>query len=248
MNADPAPVPKSLAARVSAIIPVYNGERYLAEAIDSVLAQADVPVELIVVDDGSSDSSLRIAEGYETRVRSLRQDHRGAAAARNLGISAARGDCFAFLDADDLWTTDKLALQLHALDADPGLDMVFGLVEPFKSPELDAATSASLFCPAGAMPGHTAVSMLIRREAFARVGPFSESWKIGEVVDWYSRALEAGLRSLMLQRVVVRRRLHSRNTGQTQRADYRDYARILKAALDRRRRAASAAQPSKEQP
>ncbi len=221
---------------VSVVIPVYNGERYLAEAIESVLGQLYRPLELLVVDDGSSDGSAEVAGRYDTCVRLIRAPHEGLAAARNRGAEAAEGFYLAFLDADDLWTPGKLPLQVARLQSDAALDAAFGAVEHFYSPELDQAARGAIACPVGAMPGYHAGAMLIRREAFRRVGPFQTCWQVGEFIDWYLRAQEAGLVSVMLPEVVMRRRLHATNLGLRARAARVDYARILKAALDRRRK------------
>ncbi len=99
---------------VSVIIPVYNGERYLAEAIGSVLAQTYTPFELIIIDDGSSDNSSGIARSFK-EVRYYHQSNQGVAAARNAGISFAHGGFIAFLDQDDIWMHDKLSVQMDYL-------------------------------------------------------------------------------------------------------------------------------------
>src|SRR5262245_16865951 len=124
---------------ISVIIPVYNGERYLAEALVSVLAQTHPPTEIIVVDDGSTDTTAQIAQRYAPRIHyhfRPRGAVSGAAAARNHGAYLAQGDYLAFLDADDVWLPDKLRLQMAAFAHDPALDQVFGHVQQFISPEL----------------------------------------------------------------------------------------------------------------
>src|SRR6185503_15656269 len=105
----------STPAAVSVVVPTHNGERYIAEAIDSILAQTVPPAEIIVVDDGSIDEGPRIARSYDAPVSVLHQANAGAAAARNTGIAAATQPYLAFLDHDDLWTPRKLELQLAAL-------------------------------------------------------------------------------------------------------------------------------------
>lgn len=222
--------------RISVIIPVYNGERYLAEAIESVLAQTYRPIEIIVVDDGSTDGSADVAQRFPPPVRYRFQPHSGAGAARNRGIGMAQGSFFAFLDADDLWMEDKLMCQTITFGNDPELDMVFGHVRQFHSPELDGNTGKRLRYPAEIMPGYSHVTMLITREAFLRVGPFETKWQAGEFIDWYSRAMEKGLKSVMLPEVVVKRRIHAAHQGIHERRSQADYIRILKAFLDRRRK------------
>lgn len=108
---------------VSVIIPCYNTAPYLREALDSALAQTPPPLEVIVVDDGSTDDSAAIAGSYGPPVRVVRQANRGQAAARNRGIAEARGDWIALLDADDVWLPQKTARQFEALE-EAGRDVV----------------------------------------------------------------------------------------------------------------------------
>jgi glycosyltransferase involved in cell wall biosynthesis len=222
---------------VSVIMPVYNGERYLEAAIASVLAQTAPAGEIVVVDDGSTDRSPEVAQSFGPPVRCAREPHTGLPGTLNRGVELARGAFLAFLDADDLWMADKLAHQLGALGANAHLDAVFAHVEQFVSPELDPSLAPAI--PAGheTGPAYLAGTMLIRTEAFHRVGPFDRRWQIGNFGDWYLRAQDAGLEHLMLPHVLLRRRLHRENMGVSQRASRGDYARILKSALDRRRRA-----------
>src|SRR6187549_3720033 len=105
---------------VSIIVPVYNGERYLRAALESIFAQTYRPLEVIVVDDGSVDDSGVIAQSFP-EVRYIRQENQGVAAARNHGIETARGEFYAFLDQDDLWTPEKLTVQISYLLNDPDL-------------------------------------------------------------------------------------------------------------------------------
>src|SRR5215216_1764150 len=106
--------------KVSAIIPTYNSARYLTEAVDSVLAQTVEDVEVVVIDDGSTDETELLMRGYGSRVRYLRQQNGGVARARNRGIEESRGQYVAFLDADDVWVPNKLERQVAALEKGPG--------------------------------------------------------------------------------------------------------------------------------
>src|ERR1700759_16151 len=128
------------------MIGVYNGAPYLGEAIESALAQDYDPLELIVVDDGSTDGSADVARTFP-QIRVVRQENAGNGAARNRAVEEASGQLYAFLDADDRFTPGKLRRQKAALDADPGLDMVFGHVREFLSPDLDEEVRASLRPP-----------------------------------------------------------------------------------------------------
>ncbi len=219
------------APRVSVIIPTYNRAAYLAEALPSVFSQTLGALEVIVVDDGSTDATAALLRRCtDPRLRVAAQARRGAAAARNRGVLLARAPHLAFLDADDLWQPNKLALQTAALAAAPGLDMVFGYYEDFH----DAAAGGAV---RPAAPGYSSGTLLVRRAAFLKVGLFATAWRVGEFIDWYGRAAEAGLTSALRPEVVLRRRVHAANSPRTAR---QDYAGVL-AALHRRRRAAEVA-------
>jgi glycosyltransferase involved in cell wall biosynthesis len=222
---------------VSVMIGAYNAAAYLPDAIESVIAQSYRPLELIVVDDGSEDETAAIARRYGEPVRCVSQPNGGMAAARNRAIAEARGDYFAFLDADDRFCPDKIAQQLACFERDPDLDVVFGHVTEFLSPDLDAAAAARLRRPMHDVAWPTPNLMLVRRDAFFRVGRFSTELKVGIGVDWYARAMELGLKSLVPPIVVLERRLHADNNGIRQSHQRPQYLHVLKAALDRRREA-----------
>lgn len=224
---------------ISVVIPVYNGERYLGEAIRSTVDQSWPATEIIVVDDGSTDRTAAVAREF-AEIRYVFTAQGGAGAARNRGVAIARGDYLAFLDADDLWTSEKLEWQMTRFDAPDRPDLVLGHVDHFLSPDLDEALANRIYCPSGAMPGTVPGTLLIRIETFKRVGSFNETLRVGEFVDWYSRAMEMSLTAAMLPQVVLRRRLHAANSGILRREARSDYLRVIKASLERRRRAKEA--------
>jgi glycosyltransferase involved in cell wall biosynthesis len=224
-----------MAPRVSVVIAAFDAERYLAEAVESVLGQTRKPLEVIVVDDGSHDRTAQVACGFGDPVRCVRLPRSGVSVALNRGIELTRGEYLAFLDADDLWTEGKLARQLRALEREPQLDMVFGHVQQFHSPELTDEQRARIALPTDPVRGICRGAMLIRREAYMRVGPFATRWTLGEFLEWYARALDAELSSSVLPEVVMHRRLHSANSGIREPEGRSDFPRILKTVLDRRR-------------
>ena len=116
---------------ISVVIPTYNYGRFLREAIDSVLAQTYAPLEILVVDDGSTDDTEQIVASYGERVRYIRQRNAGVGAARNNGIAQARGEYVAFLDSDDIWLPQKLEKQIARFEADPELGLVYCGAERF---------------------------------------------------------------------------------------------------------------------
>ena len=218
---------------VSVIIPVFNGERYLGEAIESALAQSYRHVEIIIVNDGSTDSSEQIALSFGAAVRCHNQDRGGTGAARNAGIALSAGELLAFLDADDLWLPRKLELQVAAMAAEPEMELVSGHVQQFHSPDLDANAETP---PASDdwMPGVLPSAVLVTRSGFLRVGYFGTQWQLTEWPDWWMRAMEVGLRTRILPDRIARRRLHQNNKGRTP-GSHQERLHALKASLDRRR-------------
>ena len=157
---------------VSVIIPVYNGARYLRPALESVLAQTYPRFEVIVVDDGSTDDSGVIAQSFHD-VRYIHQSNQGVAAARNNGIEAARGEFLAFLDQDDLWTPEKLKLQMGQLLSDPDLGYTLTQQQFFLEPgeALPAWFRKELF--AEVHTGWVLGTLVVRRTAFEKIGNFA---------------------------------------------------------------------------
>jgi len=215
---------------VSVVLPVYNCERYLAEAIESVLGQTYQRLDVIVIDDGSTDGSADVAGRYTPPVRYSCQPNAGVGAALNRGIQMAEGSFLAFLDSDDVWVRGKIARQMAAFAQDPGLDMVFGHVQQFLDPGVRSAGYR-----AEILPGCSKTAMLVRRDSFSQVGMFGTTWRVGDFADWYLRAIEHGLRGVMLPDVVAKRRIHDANMSIREREHQLDFVRILKASLDRRR-------------
>jgi glycosyltransferase involved in cell wall biosynthesis len=218
---------------LSVVIPAYNVERYIGEALESVLSQVPAGAEVLVLDDESTDTTAAVAERFAPRVRVLREPHRGIAGTFNRGMREARGEIIASIDADDRWLPQKLERQLAVMAADPAVDVVFGYLRQFVSPEVD---DTQFLVPAEAIPGIQRGVMLMRRSAWDRVGEMDEHLRAGEFVSWYARAKDAGLVEQILRDVVYERRIHGRNTVLTHRDEaHRDYLRIVKATLDRRR-------------
>lgn len=220
---------------VSVIIPVFNGERYLQEAIQSVIDQSYRSKEIIVIDDGSTDGSQAMALQYAATVYVHSQSNQGLGAARNTGLQHAHGTFVAFLDHDDVWMPDKLSQQVLAFHADPTVEMVFGHVEEFFSPELSNKERQKIRCLDGPSPGYVAGSLLVRKAVFDRIGLFDTTCRVGEFVDWYLRARDAGLSIQMMSDTVLRRRLHRSNMTLKHRDQFGGYTRVLKMSLDRRR-------------
>ncbi|WP_051670494.1 glycosyltransferase family 2 protein [Bryobacter aggregatus] len=214
-------------AMISVVIPAYNAEKTLGRAIESALGQTLAPLEVIVVDDGSSDGTAAVARSFGERVRLLVQPNGGVGAARNTGILASVGNQIGLLDSDDVWRPDKLEKQWAALTKAPYPELVFGQVE-----QVVDATGVVL----GQQPGVNATGLLARRSVYERAGLYRPELKAGEFVDWYARAVEAGLKSVILPDVLAERRQRSDSMMGAKPALAREYLRVLKDSLDRRRK------------
>jgi glycosyltransferase involved in cell wall biosynthesis len=221
---------------ISVIIPCHNMGRFLAEAVESVTAQGHPDVQIVVVDDGSSDDVAAHVRALPRPVDYIRQDNLGPAAARNRGIRAARHDVLAFVDADDVWPADKLRLQLPALLEDPARDLVLGHQRVFtlRAGAADGSRDYELHDP------HFIFLVgcgLYRRRAFDRVGLFDETMRFSEDTDWFFRCREAGLEYRVLPEVTVLYRRHAGSMTHGLDAVGKGYLAAIKKSLDRRRRA-----------
>jgi glycosyltransferase involved in cell wall biosynthesis len=221
-------------AGISAILPVFNGGRYLEEALRSALDQSLPPSEVIVVDDGSTDGSAEIAESFGDPVRCIRQGNIGVAGARNRGLAVATGEFIAFLDHDDLWPRTKLEVQVAALRANPDVGIVSGHVR-----YLGGALPGRPWTEPGSRetPGTGYLqAAVIRRSVFDRIGVLNED--VGGAADdleWMMRARDLRVRRLMLNDVTLLYRWHGDNTTANIEASAAGQLKAVKRSLDRRR-------------
>lgn len=172
-----------MSARVSAIIPVYNGTQTIARALDSVLAQTFAPIEIVVVDDGSTDDLGVALMPYHGQIKLVRQPNRGLSAARNAGAAAAAGEYLAMLDADDLWMPERIARSVEILDTEPQCPAVFTTaVEVYPDGTvagLPPHRASGLFRPSiveilSYVPPLRPSTCTVRRSAFDKVGGYAE--------------------------------------------------------------------------
>jgi len=219
---------------ISVVIPVFNGAAFLAETLANVFTQDHRPLEVVVVDDGSTDDSLAIAQSWGPALRTLHQANAGPSAARNRGIEAAEGPYVAFLDADDLWPADRLGRHLRLLEERSDLDFVLGHVEVrFLA---SAGEGARRF---GGADERLAMFLfgagLFRRSLFARAGLLSEDLQDSEDFDWFMRAREAGASWLLEDEVALFYRRHGGNLTERLSTRKSHIFRILARAAARRR-------------
>lgn len=221
-------------ALVSVILPVYNGELFLAEAIESVLNQSYRPLEIILVNDGSTDLTSQIAARFSDHVRYFYQPNSGPAAARNLGIRKAKGKFIAFIDADDLWPEDKLAAQMRCFEAFPAVKIVQGLINRVKLPNQvkGRLIGADIEFP---FIYTNLGSMVMRRSIFEKIGYFAENLPFHEDTDFWLRAREAGLLILVQRKIALIYRIHGRNMTTGEDIETTGLLNMVRKSLNRRR-------------
>lgn len=218
---------------ISVIIPVYNREKYIAEAIESVLAQTYKPLEIIVINDGSTDNSAEIIKNFGSKIKYFDQVNSGLANTLNKGINLTNGEFIAFLDSDDLWVKNKLSLQMAIFANNPDVDIVFAYVQQFISPELEDEIKHKIYISQEIIKGYSKGTMLAKKEVFSQIGLFDTTLKLGDFIDWYFKASEQGIKNLICPEILLKRRIHDNNMGIIQKKYRSDYVKIIKASLDR---------------
>jgi glycosyltransferase involved in cell wall biosynthesis len=217
------------AETVSVIMPNYNGAAFLAEAVESVLAQTHRPLQIIVVDDGSSDASTDILARYADDLDILRLPHSGKPGlVRNRGLAAARGDLIAFIDSDDVWLPEKLAIQVAYLTSHPGTSLVHSNLQvidaqgrylrdiflgcPGSQGLSDDYTESAFLQLVNGDSNVWTSSVVVRRECLVRVGGFAENLIVGEDYHLWIRIARA-FRIGFVPEALAKHRKHDRNTG-----------------------------------
>jgi glycosyltransferase involved in cell wall biosynthesis len=222
---------------ISIIVPCFNAAKYIQAAIESILTQFYSNVEIIVIDDGSTDDSARLIQSFGTAVHYFYQPNAGAAAARNTGLRQARGSWIGFLDADDLMMPHTLSIVATTIQATPAARMLWGKmtiqyeenhpVIPFR---LDG------------MAAHLVQlgTMWCKKDVFEQVGWFDAATQPAEDMDWYKRILDAQIPIDKLDHICLTYRRHAHNlTGLSNFTDAKLFLTILKKSMDRKRNQAS---------
>ena len=221
---------------ISIIMPVYNGEKYIQDAIESVLAQTVKDFELIVVDDGSTDATLAILEAYADHLIILRQQNSGHAAARNAAAEISRGQWIAMIDADDQWHPEKLAQQL-ALAGDA--HVIYTAAYNFEdSSRVDITTFADGNCHNGDVFDQllldnfiTHSSILMKRDAFLQAGGYDESLKTTCDWDLWLRMSAVGCKFHGTPEPLTHYRWRATSNSRNHDCTCRDRLNVLKKAL-----------------
>ncbi len=218
---------------VTVIIPVFNGQQFVRDAVDNVLRQHYPALEIIVVNDGSTDRTDEVVKQLPVDVRYFTQDNCGPAAARNRGIRDASGEFITFLDVDDLWPDNHLRRLVAELLREPEVDVVRGYGQLM---ERNAETGDYDFVgnPRESFP-HYIAAALYRKPAFAKVGLFDPLLRFGEDADWFLRAAEQGLSIRRLEETTLLVRRHGGNMTEGRNMVELNVMKVFKKTLDRMR-------------
>ncbi len=228
--------------RVSVIIPTYNAAPFIARTLNSILEQDFTDLEVVVVDDGSTDNTAAIVDGYEDRVRLIRQKNAGVAAARNRAIAEARGDLIAFLDHDDVWYPGKLRRQVELLDSRPEVGVVYGNAQFI---DLEDKRLWTYLSPPRLHRGSVLVPLfldcfiplltaVVRADLITRIGAFSPRWHIAEDYDLFLRAAEV-TEVDYVDGIVAGYRIHPGNLSRSYARRILEEREVLTACLSRDR-------------
>jgi glycosyltransferase involved in cell wall biosynthesis len=226
---------------ISCIVPVYNGERYIGEALHSILEQTYHPTEIIVADDGSTDGTAKVAEAFGNRVKYVHQTNQGYPEAKNLGLNEARGEFIAFLDADDLWHPVKLERQMARFAEPAPIDLCFTRFKNFWMPELAEEERFYQRQPLCQPQSAWSISTLLtRRAVFDRFGDFHDGTRGIENMTWFLRAAGQGAVIEVLSDILMDRRFNVESfTRRGKAVLFDNFLPILKEWKDYQRRKAN---------
>ena len=200
--------------KISVILPIYNGEQYLLEAIQSVTSQNFSITEILIVDDGSTDGTSRLIKqlDIDIPIRYFYQENKGPAFARNVGIKNATGDWLCFIDSDDIWPHDKIKSTLEFLKHNSEVDVLWGMTKFFfESKELKSKYLRSEIAEDPLFNTYLGAAFF-RKDVFDKVGNFDITLKYCEDLDWYLRALEKKIRLVKTSNIGLLYRIHSNNS------------------------------------
>ncbi len=221
---------------ISVIIPVFNAEKYLKESIESVLGQTYKNIEVICLNDGSTDNSLQTLKSFKDLITLVDyKENCGSAVRRNEGMKLANGEFIAFLDADDVWEKEKLNLQIEQFKNIPDLDISFSLMQCFLSPELPEKIKKMRYCPPNPMAGQIPGTAVFRKKLLEKTGYFDTKFKNSEFTDWTAKAKEGKLNIITMEKVLLLRRIHETNTTVIDRKNSQnDYLRMVRESIQRK--------------
>lgn len=216
---------------VSCIVPTLNSGKYLGETLESVKNQTYSPIEIIVVDGGSKDNTLKIAKKYTSKI--IKQKGKGPADARNEGIKNAKGDFIAFIDSDDLWEKNKIEKQVNYFKNNSNMDICLTNVKMFFEKELENEKKYFKNHPRmKSIPGYATITLLAKKDVFDKIGFFDEDLKFTDAVEWLRKARKK-LNMKIIREVLVFHRLHKENiTRKNRKKSEEEFIKLVKRNID----------------
>lgn len=220
---------------IDVIIPCFNAKKYLLEAVESIKRQTMSVNKIIIVDDGSTDGSYEFACSIEG-VSCFKQKNSGAGTARNLGLRNSDAEYICFLDADDIAEFYAIESLYNAIRNDKHLEAVFGKSIDFYSQDLSKDEKRNKSINKMAYHGRLTGNSLIKKSTFDKIGYFDESLRTGETVAWLAKFRDSGLKSVNIDDVVLKRRIHMTNTGiLNKEQEKKDYLTIIRQRMQQRK-------------
>lgn len=229
---------------VSVILPVYNGERFIREAVESIWKQTSPPGEIIVVDDGSSDRSKIVIEQLKSQSPipfiHIQQENKGSAVARNVAVRAASGDVISFIDVDDIWEKDYLEIQLSHLNHTDSPGFVICHFLSFLDKDVDGESNEKpywvredhLKIP---QPGYLPSCFVVKRTVFEMLGMFDTDLRFVYDMNWFKIAKDRKIPFEIEKKVLVRRRIHLNNKARNLKELQENVLKVVRAGLKRNR-------------
>lgn len=215
---------------IDVIIPVYNREKYIRETIESILEQSWQNINIVLVDDGSTDASREIINEFTNKhsnIQLISKEHNsGISDTSNIGLHHTTAEYIAFLDSDDLWDKEKLFKQMQYLKMNDSVDICFTLVKEFDhNPTKNLARKETF-------KGYHKSAMLCRSYIFKEIGEFDTNLAVGEFIDWLSRCSAKQIQFGMLEEILTYRRVHESNF--TKKIKASEYLEVIRAHMKRK--------------
>ena len=221
-------------ADISVILPIYNGEKYLRDCIESIINQSIIPKEILIIDDGSTDKSAAIALQYP-QLRYHKTLNKGVANARNIGLEMASFDWIAFIDQDDLWTCDSLKSRMHALKDATHSKIVIGRQKWFLFGMDTPPSWVKKELMQDSLDGYLLGCSLIHKDLFELYGNFDDSFRFASDFDWLFRLKDAAENFIQVEDIVLEKRIHELNESRHAKASLAELTKAIYKSVLRKR-------------
>lgn len=219
---------------ISIIVIVRNGERFVKDALLSIYNQNYPHFEVIVVDGHSTDQTLSIVNEFNP-ITIIEQEGAGISDAYNTGIKTADAPILAFLSSDDIWMPNKLAIHAEYMMNNPEIMFTNSLIKYFLEPGSEIPRGFRIELLEGSHPARIMENLVVRKEAFEKVGLFNTELSTAEDVDWYSRAQDLGVSNHLIDEVLLKKRIHGYNTSMNTAVNNMNLMKVLRSTLKRKR-------------